>query len=120
VENFHSVTGNIHTHKEDIYSFLRRIVETIADFAASKDKEIVDLFLDSDDIEEIAGLDGGKILKDIAALIGIIYMTNQILNRDKEDIALYIPRKKQTLVQCRYKDIIFQINWKYQIINLIL
>jgi hypothetical protein len=98
LEQFRSSNANISTRKEDIYDFIQRIVKKIADYAASKDQELVDLFLDPEDIQEIAGLDGGKVLKDIAALIGIIHTTNQILNRDKEDVAIYIPRKQETLL----------------------
>lgn len=90
---------NINEKKESLPDFLMRIAKIISKYAQDKDKEIAALILDKEDVKDIIALDGGKILKDIHAAINILYITNQILDKDKEDVAVYVPRKKETLVE---------------------
>ncbi len=90
---------NVHQNKEGLPDFLHRIAKTIAQYARDKDKEITHLILDKEDVRELLAFDNGKMLKDIFAAIQIIYVTNQILDKDKEDVAVYIPRKKETVLE---------------------
>ncbi len=90
---------NINKNKESLPDFLMRIAKIISKYAVDKDKEIAALILDKEDVKDMIALDGGKILKDIHAAINILYVTNQILNKDKEDVAVYVQRKKETLVE---------------------
>lgn len=98
VENIQYQQANINETKEKLPDFLLRIAKTIAEYASSKDKEISALILDAEDARDLFQIENGKLMKDIIAAITIIYFTNKLLDRDKEDVALYIPRKKETLL----------------------
>jgi hypothetical protein len=95
-DSFDQTTGRI--EKESLPDFLYRIVQTIAKFARSKNKQIAALILDKEDMAELASFENGKMLKEIIALIGIIYNTNRMLDRDREDVAVYIKRGKSLAV----------------------
>ncbi len=99
MENVRVQQAQVHEKKEDIFHFVRRIVKHIADFAASEDFELAELILDDKDAVEIAGLDNGKILKDIAALVTILYAANKFLGRDKTDVSMYLKRDSETELQ---------------------
>ena len=99
IENVQFQQVNVSQYKEDIGDYLMRIAKTIADYAQDDDKEITALILDIDDAKELFNLENGKLMKNLLAAIGIIYMTNHLLGQDKEDVALYIPRKKGNLIE---------------------
>jgi hypothetical protein len=90
--------ASVRTEKEPLPDFIVRIVKTIGDFARSKNKQISALILDKEDLAELASYEKGKILKDIIALIGIIVDTNRMLDRGKENVALYVKRGKSVML----------------------
>ena len=99
MENVQFQQANVSQYKEDIGDYLMRMAQTIADYAHDDDKEISALILDVEDAKELFQIENGKMMKNLLAAIGIIYMTNHLLGQDKEDVALYIPREKGNLIE---------------------
>ena len=94
-------TGSV---KESIQDFVYRIAKLIAQYAADKDHEIAGLILNFKDARNIYYIDEGKTLQLIHAAISLIYMTNQILDRNKEDVVLYVPRKEEPYVLLKRRE----------------
>ncbi|HPG37839.1 MAG TPA: hypothetical protein PLP19_07465 [bacterium] len=94
--------GTVRLHKEDINMYIMRIVKTLSDFAKEKDINIAALFLD--DMEELAAVKDGKLLEQIFALVSAMYWTKKMFNDNTEDYLLYIPRKKQNVLEINQED----------------
>jgi hypothetical protein len=96
--------ANVRTEKESLPDFIYRIVKTIGEFARSKNKQIAALILDNEDLAELASFEKGEVLKAVIALIGVIIDTNRMLDRGKEDVALYIKRGKSVMLDASRQD----------------
>lgn len=104
MEQFQFRQINLYEQKEDINHYLYRLARTIAKYASDSKKEISELILDLEDAKELFAIDNGKIMKDLLAAIGIVYITNQMLDKDKEDVTLYVPREKHTIIDAQSMD----------------
>lgn len=98
VENFSMKQLEVGKTTESIQDFVTRIAKLIAKYAVDKDQEIAGLILDFKDVRDIYGIDNGKTLKLIMAAISILYITNKILDREKEDVVLYVKRKEEPYI----------------------
>ena len=84
------------TVKEDINHFAGRIVNAVGKLAA-QGKDIDGLVLDQDDLKELAGLDHGKFLKKLLAIILMLNSLHRMRGQNGEGVILHPVRERSVV-----------------------
>lgn len=88
--------------KEDILKFIQRVVDEVFDTFNDENKSLRAVFIDKDDLEEIARLKKGELVRMLQALIAAVFslakykeMNNS--KKTKQNVILHPQREKWTL-----------------------
>jgi hypothetical protein len=74
-------SATLFNHKEDLLHFVRRVVDNIYDASQNEHKLLVGVAFDLDDLEEIAGIERGKLLEllnDFVCMVAMLARLRQI------------------------------------------
>lgn len=90
---FQAISNNQSVEKEDILDFARKILQKIAKLH-SEGKSIDGLVLSQEDLKDLIGVDGGKLLKSIMLIIDLMRHTDRMLGKDGDHVLLNPERWK--------------------------
>lgn len=96
---FESVRNDHKVVKEDIMQFARKILGKISKLHA-EGKSIDGLVLDSEDLKELASVDGGKLLKSIVLIIDLMRNVDRMQGKNGDHVLLK-PEREQTQIDER-------------------
>ncbi len=91
--NVQAQTNSQSVEKEDILHFARKILQTIAKLH-SEGKSIDGLVLNQEDLKDLSGVDGGKLLKSMVMLIDLMRTTDNMLGKANDHVLLKPERWK--------------------------
>ncbi|MCK5146763.1 hypothetical protein KAR48_08395 [bacterium] len=100
VSNFESISIAPFSRKENIMDMVQRLVTDIWKTQADPDKELAGIILDKEDFFDLAGIEDGKFLKALAALVQSIYFSARLLeqingDKDTQKVLLHPQRIKE-------------------------
>ena len=89
---------NIREQKEDIASYLKRLVEEIIEIANDKDKLLLGAKIDLEEFMEIAAIEDGKFIKMIHSLIQTIFnfTLRKLMEEENEAEPVMVEVERQT------------------------
>jgi hypothetical protein len=96
---FESVRNDHKVVKEDIMQFARKILGKISKLHA-EGKSIDGLVLDSEDLKELASVDGGKLLKSIVLIIDLLRNVDRMQGKNGDHVLLK-PKREQMQIDER-------------------
>ncbi|MFP5214113.1 MAG: hypothetical protein ACLGPL_12120 [Acidobacteriota bacterium] len=90
---------NTRTEKEDIGKFAMDILKDVAKLQ-SEGKDVDGIELKPDDLKELGGMDGGKLLKRIVHTLGLMRAVHSMDDKEREHVRMR-PERGETQVETR-------------------